>query len=98
MVNLIGENPPADLRHTLSLENSVTAHTPPTFLWHTSDDGAVPVENSLLFAAALRKHNVPFALHVFPHGNHGMGLAENDPVVGQWTKLCAGWLKTIGFC
>jgi len=97
MVNLIGENPEADLRRQLSLENSVTAETPPTFLWHTSDDGAVPVENSLLFAAALHKHKVLFALHVFPHGGHGMGLATGDKTVGQWTVLCARWLEEIGF-
>ena len=97
MVNLIGENPEPALRRQLSLENSVTAETPPTFLWHTSDDGGVPVDNSLLFAAALHKHKVPLALHVFPKGPHGMGLATGDPTVRQWTTLCAQWLKDIGF-
>lgn len=97
MVNLIGKDPDEKLRHMLSLENSVTRQTPPTFLWHTSDDGGVPVENSLLFAEALHRNGVLFALHVFPHGGHGMGLAQNDPIVGQWTALCAGWLKEIGF-
>lgn len=97
MVNLIGKDPDEKLRHMLSLENSVTRETPPTFLWHTSDDGAVPVENSLLLAEALHRSGVRFALHVFPHGDHGMGLAQNDPVVGKWTALCADWLKEIGF-
>ena len=97
MVNLIGEKPDEKLRTMLSLENSVTPRTPPTFLWHTSDDNAVPVENSLLFAEALAKNKVPFALHVFPHGPHGVGLAANMPTVSAWTKLCADWLKEIGF-
>jgi acetyl esterase/lipase len=97
MVNLIGENPDPDLRRKLSLENSVTPQTPPTFLWHTSNDGGVPVENSLLFAAALHSNKVPFSLHVFPRGDHGLGLAANVPEVRQWTVLCAEWLKGIGF-
>jgi acetyl esterase/lipase len=97
MVNLIGENPDPDLRKKLSLENSVTPQTPPTFLWHTSDDGAVPVENSLLLAMALRKNKVLFSLHVFPHGSHGLGLAANVPEVKEWPMLCGEWLKGIGF-
>jgi acetyl esterase/lipase len=97
MVNLIGDNPDPDLRKKLSLENSVTRETPPTFLWHTSDDGGVPVENSLQFAAALHKNKVLFALHVFPHGNHGLGLAANVPEVKEWPALAGEWLKGIGF-
>lgn len=95
--NLLGEAPdPEDMRK-LSLENAVTAQTPPVFLWHTSDDGAVPVENALLFAQALRRHGVKYALHVFPTGRHGLGLAEDQPAVRQWTGLCANWLREIGF-
>lgn len=97
MVNLLGENPDPALREKLSLENSVTPQTPPTFIWHTSDDAAVPVENALLFAAALHKSKVPFALHVFPRGRHGLGLAGGVAEVSQWTALCAEWLKGIGF-
>lgn len=97
MRNLLGAEPDPALREKLSLEKSVTDRTPPTFLWHTSDDGAVPVENALLFAAALRKHKVLFALHVFPHGGHGMGLATGDKTVSQWTALCAEWLQGLGF-
>lgn len=70
----------------------VTPETPPTFLWHTADDARVPVENSLNFATALRHHEVPFELHIYPHGRHGLGLAKDDPVVGTWTALCAQWL------
>jgi dipeptidyl aminopeptidase/acylaminoacyl peptidase len=97
MLALLGENPPEDLRHSLSNETQVTAETPPAFLWHTANDGGVPVENSLLFAGALSKHKVPFALHVFPNGAHGLALAEGDPEVSQWTGLCAKWLKGLGF-
>ncbi|MGI6356215.1 MAG: alpha/beta hydrolase [Lentisphaerae bacterium] len=86
-----------NLQQYLSLENRVTPETPPTFLWHTADDQAVPVENSLYFATALRQHQVPFELHVFPHGRHGLALANDDPVVGQWKELCRKWLQGLGF-
>jgi acetyl esterase/lipase len=97
MVNLLGENADPDLRESLSLETRVTPQTPPTFLWHTRDDPAVPVENSLLYASALRRCNVPFALHVFPHGPHGTGLAADVPEVRQWPALCAAWLTALRF-
>ena len=97
MVNLIGENPPDDLRSHLSNELQITANTPPTFLWHTADDAAVPVENSLLFAQALSRYQIPFELHVFAQGRHGLGLAPDDPSVSQWTRLCAIWLEKQGF-
>jgi acetyl esterase/lipase len=97
MVNLLGEEPPEELRNLLSNELQVTSDTPPTFLWHTGDDAGVPVENSLLFAGALRRNGVPFALHVFPHGRHGLGLATDDPVVGAWPALCGQWLRALGF-
>lgn len=97
LINLLGDPPDEDLRRYLSLENRVTARTCPTFLWHTSDDQAVPVENSLLLAGALRKSEVPFELHVFPHGSHGLGLAADTPAVRNWPSLCADWLARIGF-
>jgi acetyl esterase/lipase len=98
MINLIGENYDPKMQEYLSLENRVTDKTPPSFLWHTSDDQAVPVENSLLFAMALRKHKVPCSLHVFPHGAHGLGLAQNLPTsVSKWTTQCEAWLKEINF-
>src|SRR5690606_18484008 len=73
--NLLGEDPAPELVELLSNELQVTPRTPPTFLWHTVEDTAVPVENSLMFAGALRKAGVPFALHVFEKGRHGLGLA-----------------------
>jgi acetyl esterase/lipase len=95
--NLLGPDPSVELRTAMSLETRVTAETPPTFLWHTVDDASVPVEHSLLFAAALRRQGVPFALHIYPHGRHGLGLTQDDPLVGTWTDLCARWLATQGF-
>lgn len=95
--NLLGPAAPAALLDALSLETRVTPATPPTFLWHTVEDASVPVEHCLLFAGALRRHGVPFSLHVYPHGRHGLGLALDDPLVGTWTVLCARWLELQGF-
>jgi acetyl esterase/lipase len=97
MENLLGLDPPEALRDSLSNELHVTAQTPMAFLWHTANDEAVPVENSLLFAGALSAHQVPFELHVFADGVHGVGLAEGHPSAGPWTGLCARWLSAQGF-
>ncbi len=95
--NLLGESVSDDRRREWSLERRVTADTPPTFLWHTVEDAAVPVENSLLFASALAAHHVPFALHVFPTGQHGLNLAVGEPLASAWPELCAAWLhRTLG--
>ncbi|MHA6530671.1 alpha/beta hydrolase [Paenibacillus sp. BAC0078] len=96
-VNLLGENPDKDLVDHLSSELQVTAATPPTFLWHTSDDEAVPVENSLQFAAALSRHHIPFDLHVYAHGRHGLGLGDEEPHTRSWTGACASWLALNGY-
>lgn len=98
--NLLGENPSPDLVKLLSNELQVTKDTPPTFLIHTAEDTAVPVENSLLFADALAKNKVPFALHVYPKGPHGIGLGTRswDPAARHpWVGQCAHWLKELGF-
>ena len=95
---LLGAEPwDSAARTTVSLERQVTAATPPAFIWHTSDDGAVPVANALSYATALAAHQVPFALHVFQHGHHGLGLASEEPTVAAWGPLCARWLAEIGF-
>ncbi len=95
--NLLGENPPADLVRLMSAEQHVTPRTPPTFLFHTVADTAVPVENSLLYAAALRVHKIPYAMHLYEQGKHGVGLAETDPVLRGWPSVCADWLASHGF-
>lgn len=94
--NLLGETPPDDQLTLLSLELQVSRHTPPAFLWHTADD-PVRVENSLLFAQALKAHDVPFEIHVFHQGGHGMNLAEKDPHVASWVRLCREWLADLGW-
>lgn len=95
--NLLGPDSSDDLRRLLSAELHVTADTPPAFLWHTGDDAGVPNEHSLLFAAALRRNGVPFALHIFPHGEHGLGLAPEHPQVSAWAALCGQWLADLDF-
>jgi acetyl esterase/lipase len=93
MNNLIGADASEELQAAFSNELQVTKDTPPTFLWHTSDDASVPVENSLLFAAALSKYNIPFELHSYESGRHGLGLAAEHPQAYTWTNLCELWLK-----
>jgi acetyl esterase/lipase len=94
--NLLGKDPEAKLLESLCNEKQVTAQTPPTFLFHTNADTAVPPENSVLFYLALRKAKVPAELHIFEKGAHGVGLAPGDPVLSRWPDLLAGWLKTRG--
>lgn len=95
--NLLGPNPDEAMVARMSSETRVTPNTPPTFIWHTSDDEAVPVENALLFAAALRRAGVPFDLHVYEKGHHGLGLAEGNDHVGTWSTVCGHWLKGYEF-
>lgn len=94
--NLLGDkkDDPAMLA-LLSCEKQVTADTPPAFLWHTFDDGCVPVQNSLLMAAALREKDIPFELHIYPHGPHGLSLA-NETVYGNWNHECDEVQSWIG--
>ncbi len=95
--NLLGKAADPELVRQLSLENAVHDRVPPTFLWSTADDGGVSVFNSLHYAGALRRHGVPFAMHIYPTGNHGLGLAKNVPHVADWTAACASWLKSLGW-
>jgi acetyl esterase/lipase len=96
-INLLGNTPDPQLIELLSCDEQVTPDTPPTFLWHTSDDEAVPVDNSLLFASALRRAGVPFDLHVYEKGQHGLGLAKHDEHVASWSNVCGLWLKRQQF-
>ncbi|MFC4116689.1 alpha/beta hydrolase [Nonomuraea zeae] len=83
----------------LSAHLNVTAETPPAFLWHTAADEAVPATNSLRFADALARAGTPYELHVFPEGEHGLGLAQGEEKVAAsaWPGLCATWLAAQGF-
>ena len=99
---LLGENSEKDLLFKCSLENSVGDHTPPAFIWHTLTDGSVPVENSFIFAGALKKANIPFELHIYPDGPHGLSLGTREtispsaerfnPHVSSWIELCNKWI------
>jgi len=91
--NLLGENPDPALVLLLSNELQVSANTPPTFLFHTSEDKTVPVENSVAFYLALRKAGVPVEMHIYQKGAHGVGLAPNDPVLSTWSAHLADWLR-----
>ncbi len=99
-VNLLGRNPSPELVKLLSNELQVTPQTPPCFIWHTDEDRTVKVENSLDFAYALRRAGVPFELHIYQKGPHGLGLGSQtyDPSKWMdWTRDCASWLKVQGF-
>lgn len=96
-LHLLGENPDPKRVEFLSTENRVTAKTPPTFLWHTAEDGYVPPENSLAFAAALSRHKVPFDLHIYQKGHHGVGLGADIEHTNEWSSACASWLRMQGF-
>jgi acetyl esterase/lipase len=94
--NLLGENPDPKLVESLSNETQVTARTPPTFLFHTTNDATVPVENSVMFYAALRKAGVPAEMHIYERGPHGVGLAPTDEVLSTWPARLADWLRVRG--
>jgi len=95
--SLLGDNPGPELVTLLSNDEQVTMETPPAFLVHTSNDEAVPVENSLLFVNALRRASVPFEFHLYERGPHGFGLGGKDPILATWPDRCAGWLRLHGF-
>jgi acetyl esterase/lipase len=91
--NLLGRDPAPELVTLLSNELQVTPQTPPCFVWSTDEDKTVKVENSLSFALALRKAGVPFDLHIYEKGGHGMGLGNGHP----WGGDCLFWLAARGF-
>jgi len=102
-VNLAGSLNPQDLA-PFSMEWQISPLHPPAFLWSTGDDEAVPVQNSLLYALKLSEYQIPYELHVFPHGPHGLSLATKeveqpeknrfaDPYVARWFDMNIEWLK-----
>ena len=95
--NLLGENAAADLVAHMSTEQQVTAKTPPTFIFQTNEDTAVPAENAVKFYLALRKAGVPAELHIYQKGPHGVGLDPLDREVSTWTDRLLGWLRVNGF-
>ncbi|MDR3734175.1 MAG: alpha/beta hydrolase [Acidobacteriaceae bacterium] len=90
--SLLGDSPSPETLALLSNQLQVTAQTPPTFIFSTTDDPAVPVMNSVLFYQALVEHHVEAELHLFHHGKHGLGLAQDDPELKIWPTLLLHWL------
>ncbi len=90
---LLGKNPSPALIERFSTEQQVTAETPPAFIFHTTEDGSVPVENALAFYSALRRHKVPAELHVFERGPHGMGMRPGHGPASDWPILLESWLR-----
>lgn len=103
--NLLGkESLKPEEVEAFSCDQRVTEKTPPAFLWHTSMDNAVPVENSLRYATALSRHNIPFALRVYPFGHHGLATVDsvtNHPLpqefyhANEWMDAAIEWLDMI---
>ena len=96
---MLGKDPDPELVKLLSNELQVTPSTPPCFLWTTFEDKTVPMENTMLFAEALRKNHVPFDLHIYQKGGHGMGLNDKAPFANPhpWAADCLFWLKEQKF-
>ena len=95
--NLLGDQPDPELLKNLSNELQVTAQTSPSFIWHTVEDKTVPVENAHLFAAALRRAGVPYSLHIYEKGAHGLGLGRPGKPAPPWADQCLYWLKERKF-
>jgi len=94
-VNLIGEDPEPKMVVHFSNEKQVTLKTPPTFLFHASDDTAVPVDNSLLFYKALKDKGISATMHIYPKGGHGFSLARKDPHLSGWTERMFEWIQSL---
>ena len=102
--NLLGDDY-ENLKEEVSLEKFVREDTPPVFLWHTREDGSVPVENSLLLAEALCRQGIAFELHVWHRGGHGLSLSSDQvypagdgnirPECREWIEMAARWLQEI---
>jgi acetyl esterase/lipase len=80
----------------LNPDIQVTSRTPPTFLLQAEDDPVDPVENSLVYHAALRKAGVPAEMHVYVKGGHAFGLRPTDQPITSWPRLVGKWLRAIG--
>lgn len=104
--NLLGNEANEENFEKLSLEKLVTKNTPKTFIWHTFEDDCVPLENTMLFANALRKNEIPFEMHIYPKGGHGLSLADKssanvneeghiNPHVSSWFNLAVQWIDLI---
>lgn len=106
MICLLGDEPDEALLEKMSLEKQVTENAPHAFIWHTSEDGLVPVENSLLLAQALHEKNIDVEMHIYPKGHHGLSLCDETVTkkedmsgavkyCSDWVSHCVKWIKEI---
>lgn len=94
--NLLGTMSESWLSHSLSAEKNVTTDTPPTFIFHTDSDTGVSSENSVQFYLALHKAGVPAEMHIYADGPHGVGMAQDNPILCTWTMQLKNWLISRG--
>ncbi len=103
ILNLLGEEQDETIRGLVCLEKRVTENTPKAFVWHCSDDGCVPVQNTLLYVDALIRHGVEYECHIYEKGGHGLGLCDFNtasygweghyqPVAAGWAQLAIDWV------
>ncbi len=97
MKYLLGDSPDAATKALLSADEQVTPQTPPTFLFSTTDDATVPVNNAVLFYQALVRNKVQAEMHLYRRGRHGLGLAQADPEVSGWPDLLYHWMHENGW-
>jgi acetyl esterase/lipase len=90
---LLGEDASPQQRRMTSLDALVTPQSPPFFIWHTAEDDYVPPEHTYRLASALAADDVPHTVHVFAHGQHGLGLAEGAGEPEIWTTLAEQWIS-----
>jgi acetyl esterase/lipase len=96
-VNLLGSTPSPELVKHFSNELQVNSKTPPAFMVHSLDDEAVPVQNSINYALAMHKFNIPCELHLYQTGGHGYGLGKSANTESTWPEACRKWLEVTGF-
>ncbi|MDP4201088.1 MAG: alpha/beta hydrolase [Bacteroidota bacterium] len=95
--SLLGKNPTPEILKHFSNALQVNANTPPAFMVHSMDDGAVPVQNSIEYALAMQKHNIPCELHIYERGGHGYGLGKkNTGTESTWPEACRKWMEVRG--
>ena len=94
---LLGQKPSKEQVKRFSNEQQVTGQTPPAFLVHSLNDNVVPVINSINYALALKKFNIPCELHIYEKGGHGYGLGRSADTESSWPEACRKWLKARGF-
>lgn len=96
-INLLGNTPTPEMVKHYSNELQVNAETPPAFMVHSLDDDAVPVQNSINYALAMKQNKVACELHLYPTGKHGYGMGKSTATESTWPEACRKWLESRGF-